>query len=57
MSFLLRDDHGFLQAPYETIDASRYAEMIAKVKPLNHEDVSGGVLDSLECQSGACPVR
>jgi ribonucleoside-triphosphate reductase (thioredoxin) len=59
VSFLLKDDHGFLQAPYETIDEARYREMAAKVKPLDQilADLSGGMLDSIECLGGSCPVR
>lgn len=59
VSFLLRDNHGFLQAPYETIDEPRYREMAAKVKPLANvmSDMSGGTLESLECVGGACPAR
>ncbi len=59
VSFLLRDNHGFLQAPYETIDEIRYRDMASKVKPLSDilGDMSGGTLDSIECAGGACPVR
>lgn len=58
VSFLLRDAHGFLQAPYEAIDEPRYREMIAKVKPLSDvsTDVGGATLD-VECANGSCPVR
>lgn len=55
VSFLLRDKHGFQQAPYEEIAEAQYLEKIAHVKPL--VQISGGVLDGVECAGGACPVR
>lgn len=59
VSFLLRDNHGFLQAPYEAIDEARYRQMVSKVTPLAlaTSDLSGGTLESLECTNGVCPVR
>ncbi len=60
VSFLLRDNHGFLQAPYETIDEARYREMVAKVKPLDQmaaDITGGGTIEGVECAGGACPVR
>lgn len=55
VSFLLRDKHGFQQAPYEEITEAQYLAKIAHVKPL--AQISGGVLDGVECAGGACPVR
>lgn len=55
VSFLLRDKHGFQQAPYEEITEAQYLAKISHVKPL--AQVSGGVLDGVECAGGACPVR
>ena len=58
VSFLLRDKHGFIQAPYEEITEDRYRELIAVLKPIEHTKVeNGSVLESIECLSGACPVR
>jgi ribonucleotide reductase class II len=59
VSFLLRDKHGFQQAPYEEITEEQYREMIAKIKPLAafNEDVGNGTLAELECAGGACPIR
>ena len=59
VSFLLRSDHGFVQAPYEPIDEETYHEMMSKVRPL--DDVRGdtsvedGEMDG--CEGGACPIR
>jgi len=59
VSFLLKDLHGFQQAPYETITGNQYWEMVAKVRPLQclGEAARGATLDSLECAGGICPVR
>lgn len=58
VSFLLKDKHGFQQAPYEEITELKYKELASKVKPLNsNEDVSGGSLTELECAGGACPIK
>jgi hypothetical protein len=58
MSFLLHNEHGFDQAPYEEISKEKYDEMIAKVKPIKSVEVKeSDLLDSMECSTGACPVR
>lgn len=56
VSFLLRDKHGFIQAPYEEISEDIYENTIKKIKPL--EIISGGdLLEGIECEGGACPIR
>lgn len=59
VSFLLRDKHGFIQAPYESITKEKYNEMVSKIKPLTSfiEDVSGEVISGIECESGVCPIK
>lgn len=59
VSFLLHSEHGFVQAPYETITEEEYRKLIKKVKPMNQilGDTSGEVLDVDGCAGGACPVR
>lgn len=60
VSFLLHSEHGFAQAPYEAISEGRYRELAARVhgSPVGLADgLSGGLLDDLECEGGACPVR
>ena len=59
VSFLLHKGHGFKQAPYEEITKEQYKEIVGKVKPitkLNDKEVMS-FKDSLECSSGACPVK
>ena len=58
MSFLLHNEHGFDQAPYEEISKEKYDEMIAKVKPIKSVEVKeSDLLDSTECVTGACPIK
>jgi hypothetical protein len=59
VSFLLHSDHGFVQAPYEEISEERYNEMVAGTRPItkiDDKDVTE-LKDSLECGSGACPIK
>lgn len=48
--------HGYDQPPYEEINRVTYAKL---VDAINHQHplTSGGELDTLECEGGACPVR
>ena len=59
VSFLLRQKHGFKQAPYQEIDKETYEKYKAKVKPLNTVTaiISGDVLQGIECEGGVCPIR
>ena len=57
VSFLLHSDHGFDQAPYEQIDGDTYSKMIKKVKPLTGIQTSNEMLEGIECEGGACPIR
>ena len=60
VSFLLKDEHGFKQAPYESIDEKRYKRISSRVKPiesLNFKDFGNEILNNLECAGGSCPLR
>ena len=57
VSFLLHNDHGFDQAPFEEITKEQYLELKGKVKPIVSINKQIDMIDSLECQTGACPVR
>lgn len=58
-SFLLHNEHGFIQAPFEEISKEEYENLILKVKPI----VSGNIMVeenpdlSGECGTGGCPIR
>ena len=58
-SFLLHNDHGFVQAPFEEITKEYYDELVSKVEPI----ISGKILqddevdNSHECAGGSCPIK
>jgi len=59
VSFLLRQKHGFKQAPYEEITKEQYDNKKSKVKPVlnvNH-DLGSDTLEGIECEGGACPIK
>jgi ribonucleoside-triphosphate reductase len=57
VSFLLRQKHGFKQAPYQEITEEAYVLAKSKVKPLSNLNITGDALQGLECEGGACPIR
>jgi ribonucleotide reductase alpha subunit len=59
VSFLLRQNHGFKQAPYEEINQEQYEKLKAKVKPLKNieSNIGNDALEGLECEGGACPIK
>ena len=56
VSFLLHNEHGFKQAPYEEITEEQYDLLKSKTKPITSGNIHGE-LDDSECASGACPIR
>jgi ribonucleoside-triphosphate reductase len=58
ISFLCHSDHGFKQAPYETIDKTTYDKLIASLKPLDIDSVGQAQdVDMQDCESGVCPIK
>ncbi len=58
VSFLLRENHGFTQAPLEEITKEQYEEYKKEIKLFEYGiSSSNEMLDAFECESGACPVR
>lgn len=59
VSFLLHNEHGFEQAPYEEISEDKYDDMMSEIKGLKFgKKVEEAVLEEgLECATGGCPVR
>jgi hypothetical protein len=58
VSFLLHNEHGFKQAPYEEIDEKRYNEIVKKMRPISTIQIlNDGSIESMECASGACPIK
>jgi intein/homing endonuclease len=58
-SFLLHNEHGFKQAPFEEITKEQYEELIKKVIPITSGNIKAQADSELtsECAGGACPVR
>lgn len=58
VSFLLRTDHGFDQAPIEEISEETYEKMTKTLSELDLSNlVDTALLEGLECEGGACPIR
>lgn len=57
ISFLLAQEHGFKQAPYETITKEMYDVTISKITPITHIDINEGEFDISECEGGYCPIK
>jgi len=57
LSFLLESEHGFDQAPYETISKEEYEKAISGVRPITSVEVSEDDFDVEGCEGGACPIK
>lgn len=57
ISFLAYSDHGFEQAPKERITEEQYWKLNKKIKPLDIDLIPDGDLESMECQTGMCPIK
>jgi len=57
VSFLLKSNHGFDQAPYEEISKETYEKLTQKITPYSNLDVFGEMIHGIECEGGACPIR
>jgi ribonucleoside-triphosphate reductase len=59
VSFLLRQKHGFKQAPYEEITKEAYESKKSKVKPIIvlNQNIGSEALEGIECEGGACPIK
>lgn len=58
VSFLLHNDHGFDQAPYEEISEIEYKNQISKLKPIIiNDNKESFAFDGLECEGNLCPIR
>lgn len=69
VSFMLHQEHGFKQAPYEEITKHQYYMMVHKLEKvketqrqtvvqLQHaKDVNDAELQDFECSGGICPIR
>jgi len=59
LSFLLYHNHGFIQAPYETISKELYEMMIKDIEPITSANIKDSdIIDGIdECQNGSCPIK
>jgi len=57
VSFLLLNEHGFLQAPYEEITKEQYDELISKVKPITSGNINQETDLESDCAGNACPIK
>jgi ribonucleoside-triphosphate reductase len=59
VSFLLRQKHGFKQAPYEEITKELYESKKSKVKPITvlNQNIGNEILEGIECEGGICPIK
>ena len=58
-SFLLHNEHGFKQAPFEEITKEKYEELIKKVVPITSGNIAieEETDYSAECPGGVCPIK
>ena len=58
VSFLLHNEHGFKQAPYEEITKETYERLLSKVDTNLYGKITTQVeIESMECETGACPIK
>lgn len=62
VSFLLHNEHGFDQAPYEEITEDEYNELVKVSKPINAESIRFSKDDDElasvpTCVGGVCPIK
>lgn len=57
VSFLLHNEHGFTQAPYEEISDMQYKVMRHNTKPITSIKDEFEFMDSMECVGGVCPIK
>ena len=57
VSFLLQSNHGFLQAPYETITKEEYIKLKKQTTPITTVELKETDFELDECSSGSCPIK
>jgi ribonucleotide reductase alpha subunit len=58
LSFLLKVDHGFKQAPYETISKDQYEYISSKIRPMGSISIDEEEVGEFEaCGIGGCPIK
>lgn len=57
ISFLCYNDHGFKQAPLESITKEQYEKNSENISNIDVDAIGSGSLENLECEGGVCPVK
>ena len=59
VSFLLHNEHGFVQAPYEEINEVEYDRRVSITTPITDVEINEDSIDGsqLGCVGGACPIK
>ncbi len=57
ISFMLREEHGFKQAPFEKITKEEYEKLVAKTKIISFIEAPAEFDGAEDCESGMCPIR
>jgi hypothetical protein len=57
VSFLPIKEHGYKQAPYESITKERFEEMVSKLKPLDLDKTKDRAIGSKFCDSESCEIK
>ena len=57
ISFLPLSEHGFIQAPKESITQTEYDAGMSHVRPLEDGEYGTGDLENMECAGGSCPIK
>lgn len=57
LSFLLRSEHGFMQAPYEEISKDEYDRRVSKSILIESVQSAGDFDPNEGCETGVCPIR
>lgn len=62
ISFMLHNDHGFKQAPYEEITKQQYEKLVKKSKQINSASIKyykhdDDMASEPQCAGGTCPVK
>lgn len=57
VSFLLSQNHGFKQAPYETITREQYEKDITNITPITSVTLDDNSFELIDCLNGSCPIK
>ncbi len=56
ISFLPLSEHGYIQAPYESIDKDKYEEMVAELGPIEFDEIEHDLESNKFCDGDSCQI-